>query len=598
MSNNIPITKKNFDTLTEYGISFQIKTVAVLLKNYNFLEQIHDIITPNFYDSDAMKWIVKIIIEHYMAYRIAPTMEVFKIELDREIENKIMKESIIEKLRSIYNNFGSTDLEYVQNNFLNFVKNQVMKQAVLDAVTIIEKGNYDELRPMLDKALRAGSEQNIGIMWKEKEYFIRRVGETLRSPVATPWDVLNEIMDGGLGSGELGIVVAPGGIGKCVGEDTEIEIEYEQRLKQEKIKISDLFNRLNISDKENVQFVPNFYLKVKTPYGYKNIKNLFRTEKQQSVRCYFGNNKTLECGLDHRFKVNGEWTKVKDIKINNGIIETESGLTYLKKIHYGKEKVLYDISVEDVNCYYSNGILSHNSWMLVAIANHAVKQLGKNVIYYTMELSGDSVGLRHDARTSGFASQDIKFHQDEVFEGISKVRGNLVIKEFPTKNASIDTLRTHLMRCTTFGFKPDMVIVDYPDLLKTQVNYSKVEKRFELENIYEDTRGLAGEFKIPLWAASQANRCHILTDKVNTKDGEIEIGNVKIGTEILTHQGMKKIKYVSSIIKQPVYKIKTKLGKEIIISANHEIPTLYKKLKSISTGLKSGDKIFIKKHKK
>jgi len=279
----------------------------------------------------------------------------------------------------------------------------------------------------------------------------------------------------------------------------------KRRVKQEKIKIGNLFERFNIPNTEHSQFVPDFHLKVKTPYGYKNIKTLFRTEKQQSVRCYFGNNKTLECSLDHKLKVNGEWKKIKDIEIDNDIIETESGLTYLKRLHYGKEKILYDISVEDVHCYYSNGVLSHNSWMLVAIANHAVK-LGKNVIYYTMELNEDYVGLRHDANTTGYASQDIKFHQDEVLAAISKARGNLIIKYYPTKNASIDTLRTHIVRTTSHGFKPDLLIIDYPDLLKGQMNYSNNDKRFELENIYEHTRGLAGELQIPIWGASQANR--------------------------------------------------------------------------------------------
>ena len=179
-------------------------------------------------------------------------------------------------------------------------------------------------------------------------------------------------------------------------------------------------------------------------------------------------------------------------------------MTYLKKIHYGNEKILYDISVDDVHCYYSNGILSHNSWILVAIAQHAVK-LGKNVIYYTLELDEDYVGLRHDAKTSGYGSQDIKFHQADVFNAVSKLAGNLIIKYYPTKNASIDTIKTHIVRCESIGFKPDMIIIDYPDLLKSTMSV-RSEKRHELENIYELTRGLGGELRVPVWVASQANR--------------------------------------------------------------------------------------------
>lgn len=292
----------------------------------------------------------------------------------------------------------------------------------------------------------------------------------------------------------------------------------KKRLKQQKIKIGELFNNLDIPEKEHSQYVPDFYLKVKTPYGYKNIRNLFRTEKQQAVRCYFGNNTTLECSWNHQLKVNGEWKKIKDIEHNNDIIETENGVTYLKRLHYGKEKILYDISVEDVHCYYSNGILSHNSWLLVYLANYAVRQ-GKKVIYYTMELSEDYVGLRHDANVTGFASQDVKFHQDEVFNKVSKTKGDLIIKYYPTKQASVDTLRTHIMRTTSLGYAPDMVIIDYPDLLKGNMTYSSNEKRYELENIYEHTRGLAGELQIPIWGASQANRS-------STEDEVIEANRI------------------------------------------------------------------------
>lgn len=219
---------KTLNTLVEYGSSFQTKTVTTLLKNRKFLEQIYDIVNPSFYDSDSMQWIVKTILEHYSEFHKPPTMEVFKLELDREIENKVMKESIIEKLRSVYNNFTATDLDYVQDNFLQFTKNQVLKNALLKSVDFMQNGQYDEIRSVINDAFNAGQERDIGVIWKEKEYFERRIQDTLRSPIETPWPVMNEIMDGGLGSGELGVVVAPGGVGKCVGKTTEIEIEYEE----------------------------------------------------------------------------------------------------------------------------------------------------------------------------------------------------------------------------------------------------------------------------------------------------------------------------------------------------------------------------------
>ena len=74
----------------------------------------------------------------------------------------------------------------------------------------------------------------------------------------------------------------------------------------------------------------------------------------------------------------------------------------------------------------------------------------------------------------------------------------------PTKSASTNTLKLHLEKLKVKGIKPDMIIVDYGDLLRPISNQK--EKRQELETIYEELRGLAQEYTCPVWTASQTNR--------------------------------------------------------------------------------------------
>ena len=93
---------------------------------------------------------------------------------------------------------------------------------------------------------------------------------------------------------------------------------------------------------------------------------------------------------------------------------------------------------------------------------------------------------------------------EEVKEGIAKVEGDLVVKYFPTKTASVNTLSAHLQKMRMMGKEFDMVVVDYADILKDTSNAREV--RHALGNIYEDLRVLAGEFEVPIWTASQANR--------------------------------------------------------------------------------------------
>ena len=135
------------------------------------------------------------------------------------------------------------------------------------------------------------------------------------------------------------------------------------------------------------------------------------------------------------------------------------------------------------------------SWGLINVGAHAVKQ-GLKVIHYTLELNEGYVGQRYDAVLTGIAAQNLKYNQDEITTMVSKLKGNLVIKYWPTKTASCSTIRSHIEKMIMLGKKPDLVIVDYADLLRGAV--ARKEMRHELESIYEDLRGIAGEYEVPL----------------------------------------------------------------------------------------------------
>jgi replicative DNA helicase len=94
--------------------------------------------------------------------------------------------------------------------------------------------------------------------------------------------------------------------------------------------------------------------------------------------------------------------------------------------------------------------------------------------------------------------------KDYILEEIKKIKGKLIIKEYPTKSASASAIKNHLKRISSSGQKVDMIIVDYGDLLVPTIRYK--EKRTELETIYEELRAIAMEFLCPLWTASQTNR--------------------------------------------------------------------------------------------
>ena len=146
------------------------------------------------------------------------------------------------------------------------------------------------------------------------------------------------------------------------------------------------------------------------------------------------------------------------------------------------------------------------SMVLAHLGAEALK-IGKNVVHYTLELQDVIIGNRYDSCLTGIPINDLLFNKEEIFEEVKKLPGKLLIKEYPTKSATTQTLKNHLEKLKNRDFSPDMIIVDYGDILKP-IFHSK-EKRENLETIYEELRAIAQEFKCPVWTASQTNRSGI-----------------------------------------------------------------------------------------
>lgn len=372
------------------------------------------------------------------------------------------------------------------------------------------------------------------------------------------------------------------------------------RVKTEFVKIKNLFGDLEIKDEPGSMLELPFPITINTPYGFKKIRTLFRTEKQKVVTTYFKNNTTLKTSTGHLLRVNGDWKKVDDIT-SDDIIETKTGTTSVSRKHYGREEVLYDISVEEVHCYYSNGIVSHNSWILCRIGTESLLQ-GKNVIHFTLELNEGYVNRRYASCLTGLDFQAISKQKDMIKQRVGDMKsqpgfGKLKVKYFPIKTVSAMSIKSHIERAQTVeGIKYDVVIVDYADILRPITSERNSNSYSEAGSIYEELRMIAGELQVPVWSASQCNRCFSLETLVCEEvRGQIKIKDLNVNDKVLTHLGYKTVKTIFPIKSQPVYRIKLKSGKEVVCSINHRFPISHGKIKSIESGLSIGDKVFTKK---
>jgi len=347
--------------LNQYGVGFQVKVLSSLLKHKEFLQNIHDILEEEYFDNPAHKWIVEEILKYQYKYHTTPTKEALSVEA-KKVDNEILRESIKAQLLEAYK-ASNEDQEYVEQEFANFCKNQQLKKALLSSVDLLEKGQYDDIRYLIDSALKAGMDKNLGHEY-EKDTESRYRAED-RNPIPTPWPHVNELLQGGLGAGDVGIIFGNPGGGK--------------------------------------------------------------------------------------------------------------------------------------------------SWMLTALGAMPVS-LGYTVAHYTLELSEGYMGRRYDATFTGLRVQDLGLHRQEVNDMISKLQGKLIIKEFSMGKASISSIESHIQKMTDLGHRPDLIIIDYVDLLKSK--RKSIDRKDEIDDIYISTKALARELKLPIWTVSQVNRAGAKDDVI------------------------------------------------------------------------------------
>ena len=143
------------------------------------------------------------------------------------------------------------------------------------------------------------------------------------------------------------------------------------------------------------------------------------------------------------------------------------------------------------------------SMVLVHLGAQAIKA-GKTVVHYTLELAPTVIASRYDSCLTGISLSQLHSYKDGIYETVKDLEGQLIIKEYPTKSASPNSINNHLERLAQRDIKPDLIIVDYADLLRP--NIVRKEKRHELETIYEDLRAIAQRSECPCYTASQTNR--------------------------------------------------------------------------------------------
>jgi len=199
------------DTLQSFGKEFQTKAIAALLSDRAFLERIYDILSPDFFEQDAQKWLIKKSTEYFIQYKDLISMTVIGVETGK-LSDEVLQAAIQSQSIKSFKEITASDLTYVKNTFLEFCKHQKIKAAISESIDLLKSKNFDGIKAKFDDALKAGMDRDIGDNYLEN--IDSRYSEAVRDVIRTNLPELDKLLDGGLGKGELGFFCGSPGGGK------------------------------------------------------------------------------------------------------------------------------------------------------------------------------------------------------------------------------------------------------------------------------------------------------------------------------------------------------------------------------------------------
>lgn len=345
------------ENFSKFGVKFQENLVKLIFLDRAFADQIGEVLDFSFFDVSYLQAFVEMLYDYKENYKVHPSLNTMASVLLSgqskydEVLFKQMKDFIVR----VHSNQDTEGSDFIKDASLDFCRKQKLKAAIIKSVDLLRSSSFDEIADVINTALKLGGTNDSGYDYLKD--FEKRFLLKARDPVSTGWSEFDNITQGGIGKGELGVAIAATGAGK--------------------------------------------------------------------------------------------------------------------------------------------------SHVLVHLGAQAVKN-GLTVVHYTLELGDTVIARRYDSCITGIPLTYLNDNKEKILETVQDIEGTLIVKEYPTKSASPNTIRSHLEKLRNLGTNVDMILVDYADLLKPKKAYS--EKRHDLESIYEELRGIAKEFECPLWTCSQTNR--------------------------------------------------------------------------------------------
>jgi replicative DNA helicase len=156
----------------------------------------------------------------------------------------------------------------------------------------------------------------------------------------------------------------------------------------------------------------------------------------------------------------------------------------------------------------------------------------KNVLYITMEMAEEEIAKRMDANMLNVPINQLDDLPKSIFTNkasqlVEKTKGTLIIKEYPTASAHSGHFKALLNELALKkSFKPDVIFIDYINICASSRFRSGMNANSYtiIKSIAEELRGLAVEFDVPIFSATQTTRSGFSSSDVEITDTSESFG--------------------------------------------------------------------------
>ena len=202
------------DSLGIFGKTFQENMCKLMLYDRSYCDQMQEVLDVKYLELKYLQVFTDKLFNYKKEYGIHPTNDTLNSVFNTELtdENEIIQKQVMDYFIKVQAFPDIQDKDYIVSKSVDFCRKQVLKKAMMKSVPLLNKCSFEEIEKLISDALRLGLSNDHGYDYIKD--FEARFIERARNPVSTGWEKIDKITKGGLGQGELVVVVAPTGAGK------------------------------------------------------------------------------------------------------------------------------------------------------------------------------------------------------------------------------------------------------------------------------------------------------------------------------------------------------------------------------------------------